>query len=565
MERKKTIWSEHLVCDPIYHELPETSVYDFLLERTANYLNDPAIEFEGKCITYADLLRQIDLISKALLNLRIKQGDIVSIVSPNIPQAVAAVYAINRVGAVANMLHPLLSSSELQRHIEQTESRAVLILDMFFDKLRNIKWNIPEPEFVLFSVADALGFPKKLFVKKQKLHNKPENIHYWAQFLRGAKTITTPMFPAYDPNDTALILYSGGTTGESKGVCLSNRNINCYAIQCHEVGACVDKARSLAVMPIFHGFGLCSAIHNMLTCGSHLYLLPKYDVDQCNKLIFKKKIECIFAVPAIYEALIHSKQMQTKDYSFLKYMFCGGDGLKQTSEREFNSYMEKINSDTRIIPGYGLTECVAGCLSNALFLTKEGTAGMAFPDTELKIVVPGTEEEVPVDSIGELCVCGPTVMKGYYKNEAATKQALRKHADGKTWLHTGDAFSVDKDGFYTFHSRLNRMIVVNGFNVYPEQIEKALLQLPFIKKCCVVGEPTKIGGEKPTAVICLDKKQTTNISESEIREMIKRACKESVPEYALPQRIVFWDDLPVTKVNKIDFNLVKEKISGGKK
>lgn len=560
MERKTTVWSEHLVNGVIYDRLPENSMYEFLVERTKNCLNSVAIEFEGNKTTYADLFDQIESVSLSLIQIGIKKDDIVTIVSPNITQAVVTVYALNRIGAVANMLHPLLPSAEIQNHIENTGSKAVFVLDMLYDKLENVTWNYAKPTVVLYSIHDALSFPKSLFMQRKKVADKPDNLLYWTEFIKAGKTLLNPVYPISNPDDVALILYSGGTTGKSKGVCLTNKNINCYAVGAHEVGECIQGAKSLAVMPIFHGFGLCSAIHNMLTCCSHLYLLPQYDMNKCNKLIFKEKIECIFAVPAIYDALVYSKEMQTKDYSFLKYLFCGGDKLKIRTERKFNGYMEKINSSTRIVPGYGLTECVAGCTSNALFVTKEGTAGMAFPDAELKIVEPGTENELPIGTPGELCLCGPTVMKGYFKDEEATRKALRVHSDGKTWLHTGDVFSVDDEGFYTFHSRLSRMLVVNGYNVYPEQIENAIVQLPFIKKCCVVGEETKIGGEAPAAVVTLYGDNTEVLSSDEIIEEVNKACKEAVPEYSLPRRVVILDDLPMTKVGKIDFKKVAEII-----
>ncbi len=552
MKRTPTVWSEHLVDGIIYTDFPESSMYEFLVERTASALEDVAIEFEGAQTTYSELLSQIDAVAVSLLALGIKKGDVITIASPNIPQAVVTVYAANKIGATSNMLHPLLTATEMQYHVENTESKAFFILDMLYEKIKGITWVDKQPTIVLFSIADALTFPKNLLVRRVKPKSKPENLYLWQEFLKDRTA--EPSFPVSSPDDTALILYSGGTTGAQKGVCLTNRNINCYAVQCHEVGACIQKARSLAVMPIFHGFGLCSAIHNMLTCCSHLYLLPTYDAQKCNRLIFKNHIEAIFAVPAIYDALVHSDEMRTKDYSFLKYMFCGGDKLKTRTEHTFNSYMEKINSSTRILPGYGLTECVAGCLCNALFMSKEGTAGIAYPDTELMIVEPGTENELPTGTPGELCVCGPSVMKGYYKDDTATRKALQMHSDGKTWLHTGDVFSVDEDGFYTFHSRLSRMLVVNGYNVYPEMVENALLRIPGVAKSCVIGKAARAGGDRVIAVVCLNQSDLSP-------EDILRECKNRLPEYAMPHQVIIRDNLPATKVGKVDYLQLEKEIA----
>lgn len=553
MKRKPTIWSKYLINGTVYPEFPECSVYEFLEKQTKNSLDRVAIEFEGRKTTYGEFIDLIDKVSNSLIANGIGKGDIVSIISPNLPQAIATVYAVNKVGAVANMLHPLLPPAELKQHVEKTESKMVFILDQFYGKIGHVEWSIPAPIVVLFAPADALGFPKKLFVKRVRPKVQAGTVLLWKDFLN--KRVENPVYEKGDPESVAFILYSGGTTGEQKGVCLTNWNIVTHTVQGHEIGECIPYTRTLAVMPIFHGFGLCSSINSMLTCSSHLFLLASYDPVKCNKLIFKKRIETIFAIPAIYDALIRSDEMRTKDYSFLKYMFCGGDKLKPQTERVFREYMEKIGSDSRIMGGYGLTECVAGCISNALFVTKEGTAGMAFPDTEIKIVTPGTEEELPAGSVGELCVCSPSVMKGYYKNEKATAEALRKHADGKTWLHTGDAFSVDEEGFYTFHSRLSRMLVVNGYNVYPESVENALMQIDGVTKACSVGLPGLLGGDRVAAAVCLDDKHREMSTEE-----IKDKLRDLLPGYAMPYKIVVMERLPATKVGKVDFMKVAEMI-----
>lgn len=547
-----TIWSEHLPNGVIYPEFPDNSMYEFLEDRAASFLNDIAIEFEGAKTTYAGLLRQIDAAASALLYQGIGKGDTVTVVSPNIPQAVVSIYAINRVGAIANMLHPLLPAKEIQYHIENTESKAVFILDRLFEKIETVQWTHCPAMICLYSVNDALPFPKKLLVKKAKPNTDCKSVILWKDFM--AKQAKTPAYPLSAPEDIALILYSGGTTGTQKGICLTNRNVNCQAVMGQEVGICMQKARSLAVMPIFHGYGLCSAIHNMLTCGSHLYMVPVFDPIKCSRLIFKKRIEVIFGVPALYETLIRSREMQTKDCVFLKQLFCGGDKIRPRTEHSFNAHMEKAGSSARILCGYGLSECVTACISNSVFSNKEGTAGMVFPDTLVKIVRPGTEEEVPAGTFGELCVSSPCVMKGYYKDEAATDNVLHKDKDGRTWLHTGDVFSADDEGFYTFHSRLSRMLVVNGYNVYPEMVETVISRIAGIKQCAVVGKPARAGGDRVVAVVSTEDGSITP-------DAVMEACKKSLPEYAVPHQVIIKTRLPVTKVGKIDFMKVAEDIS----
>ena len=528
-------------------------MYEFLKERTSRALDRTAIEFEGKKTSYRILLEHIDGIAASLRFHNIDQGDIVSIISPNIPQAVETVYAVNKIGAIVNMLHPQLPAAELREHIENTESKAVFILDSLFPKIEKAEWKIEPPLIILYSIPDALGFPKKLFIKRAGYLRKKNHLLFWKQFLK--KHEEGPVSCKGAPDDIALILYSGGTTGIQKGVCLTNRNMNCYAVQSHEVGGCTRNARSLAVLPLFHGFGLGSGVHNMLTCCSHIFLLPVYDAAKCNKLIFRKRIGVIFAIPAMYEALVHSDEIRSEDCSFFQYLFCGGDRLDEKTERTFNKTMEKRGFSARIIQGYGLTECVAGCISNALFRVKEGTAGIAFPDMELKIISTETGEELPPGEAGELCVCGPTVMKGYYRNEDASAHALKVHPDGRTWLHTGDIFSVDREGFYTFHSRQSRMLVVNGFNVFPEMVENAIMQIPGVAGCCAVGTSARIGGDRIAAAVLLK-----DDSEGQTPDSIRHACRSFLPDYAVPYRIVIMDVFPLTRVGKVDYRRIAREI-----
>ncbi|MDO5132790.1 MAG: class I adenylate-forming enzyme family protein [Eubacteriales bacterium] len=561
MRRSPSIWSDHLPDGIISTDFPENSMYEFLRERTVHALRRTAIEFEGKKTSYRTFLRHIDEIAASLLFHNIKEGDIVSVISPNIPQAVETIYAVNKIGAIANILHPQLPSAEIRHHIENTDSRAVFILDSVYAKIEKNGWKIDPPWIILYSIADALDYPKKFLVKRTKVpcgtaSPGTDRVLSWKKFLK--RHVETPVSCKGEADDVALILYSGGTTGVQKGVCLTNRNINCHAVQCQEVVGCTQYARTLAVMPIFHGFGLCTTIHSELTLGSHLFLLPTYNVDKCNSLIFKKRIKIISAVPAMYEALVRSDEMRTKDCGFLKYLICGGDRMKQQTERAFNSCMEERGLPTRILQGYGQTECVAACMSNALFRAKEGTAGMAFSDTELKIVSTETGEEMPAGAVGELCVCGPTVMKCYYKDEEATAQALRVHADGRTWLHTGDLFSVDEDGFYTFHGRRRRMFVVNGYNVYPEMIEKTMLRIPGIAQCCVVGIPARLGGDRIAAAVRLndDGRDLTP-------RTILETCRSLLPDYAVPYKIVILEQFPVTGVGKVDYQRIAGEIGEG--
>ena len=550
MKRNDNICTENSSKENIICGLTNNSMYEFLVERASFWLEETAIVYEGKYITYYELIKSINMISNSLLSLGIGKGDIVSIAVNNCPEAIAIIYAINRIGAIANILHSLLPKEELQHFVESTKSKALFLSEGMFERISGISWNTC-PLIICYKFEIEAEHVTNNFNNKEEIQLNDKLT--WDEFLELSICDITQI--ETDPDETALILYSGGTMGKQKGICLTNRNINSYAILSHEIAGRLLRVRSLAVLPIFHGFGLCSGIHNMLTCCSCVFLVPYFKPEVCNKLIFKEKIEVIFGVPAIYESLIHSDEIRKSDCSFFKLLYCGGDQLSVKTENRINTLLTKQNSHVRILTGYGLTECVAGCMSNTNYFVKEGTVGIPYPDIDMKIVEPGTDNQVPIDVPGELCLCGPTVMKGYYNDEVATKKALRLHSDNRVWLHTGDEFSVDKEGFYTFHNRLGRMLVVNGYNVYPEMIENALQQIQGISKSCVIGKKAKAGGDMIIGVVSVNDSKLTS------KSIIKK-CKEIVPEYAVPHQIRIWDQLPLTKVGKVDHLKVFEEING---
>ena len=295
MERTiKGAWYEHTAGKTWTPEFPECTIFEQMSKNAQHFIGLPAIEFQGKKYTFRESIETIERLAKALLVIGIKKGDIVSIVSPNTPQGVFMFYAVNRIGAVANMIHPLLSTTEIQQFIENTESSAVFIMDVIYNKIGEIKWNSEKsPKVIIARVIDALPFYlKPLFALKNKdgltLNPEHDNI-YWNTLLEKADKSSLELPPVNGrPEDTAVILYSGGTTGVQKGVMLSNYNFTCYAVQAYEAsGMATVGKRCLTVLPLFHGFGIALCVHTMLSYGACIYLVPVYDFNKCNKLVFR--------------------------------------------------------------------------------------------------------------------------------------------------------------------------------------------------------------------------------------------------------------------------------------
>ncbi len=567
MRREKSVWYSYQNPDKWIPEYPECSFYEHLRKGSLNYPDLCAVEFQGKKYSYKQLMENIDKVAHSLVSCGIKKDDIVSIITPNTPQALFMIYALNRIGAIANMIHPLLSAKEIQEFVENTDSIAILTLDMIYPKFAKIKWNTTkEPKIILAKIADALPwYAKPVYSAKNKLKlnfNPEHDVIYWNDFISlGEKEKT--LLPADEgkADDTAVILYSGGSSGSPKGVMITNLNMNSLAMHTYDIGGIEDVVgkKSLAVMPLFHGFGLVICVHAMLSLGFHIYLLPKYDFNECSKLIFKKRINCIYGVPGLYEALIRSEYIDKTDLSFMELLVCGGDKLSEKLQKRVNRLLKKGGADVVLREAYGQTECVAGCSINPKFDTRIGSAGIAYPDVYFKIVKPDSQEELPDGEDGELCVSGPLLMKGYYKNEEATAKALQKHADGRLWLHTGDIFSKDKDGYIYFRQRNSRMIICGGYNVYATQVEEAIDSCPAVAQSCVVGLADRVYGQKIIAFVVLN---SADADKAVIKEKILECCRDNLSEYSMPHEIIFRDELPVTNMGKINYLSLEKEING---
>lgn len=565
MIRTKTIWYSHQNPDRWVSAYPEYSIFAHLKRAADRYPNLPALYFEGRKYSYHQLLCSIERTARALSAIGVQKGSVVSIISPNTPQALIMVYAANRIGAVANMLHPLLSAAELQHFIESTNSSAVLILDMIYPKLKNANWKMEKnPTIILSRIVDALPWyaaPVYAAKNRRSLSFHPQhNIIYWNAFLQLAEEQLPLPTDTGRGDDTAVILYSGGTSGSPKGVMITNRNLNALAIQTYDIGGIEDVAgkRSLAVMPLFHGFGLVVCMHAMLCLGFQVFLIPKYDFKTCTELIFRKKINCIYGVPGLFEALVRSTKMDSYDLSFMELLVCGGDKLPEKLQNRMNAKLEKGGTSIKLREAYGQTECVAGCALNPKFDTRIGSVGIAYPDMLFKIVLPGTQEELPFGQPGELCVSGPTVMKGYYNNPEATQKALQIHADGKQWLHTGDIFSLDSDGYLYFHRRNSRLLVCSGYNVYATQVEDAVARCPAVAQCCVVGIQDRITGQRICACIVPN---NPSIDPSELKRQVLEHCEKQLAAYAIPHEIRLCADLPMTNLGKVDYRLLEKQVN----
>lgn len=558
----KAPWLNNYGEIPFNLTYPECSLWEAVEKIAKKYPDYIAFDFMGKKTKYKTFEAQVHQCAKALKALGIKQNDRVTICMPNCPQGVITLYAVNLIGAVANMIHPLSSENEIEFYLNHSKSVMALTLDQFYSKFEAIRERVCIKHLLIASIKDALPFPVNIgyaLTEGKKIAPIPKDapIIKWNDFMAQGEKFSGKYISKKDCREPAVILYSGGTTGTTKGILLSSYNFNALAAQVIATNPIfVPGDKMLAVMPIFHGFGLGVTIHSMLASGGRCILVPRFTPETYAKDIVKHKCNFIAGVPTLFEALLRQSSMDGADLSSLKGVFSGGDSLSVELKKKLDKFLEEHNAKIKVREGYGTTECVTASCLTPLHLYKEGSIGQPFPDTYYKIVEVGTNIEVPYGEEGEICISGPSVMLGYMDQPEETANALRIHGDGRTWLHTGDLGKMDGDGFIYFKQRIKRMIVTSGYNVYPSQLENILDGYEAVQMSCVIGLPDEIKIQKVKAFIMLKPGYEPN---DKTKADILAYCKKNIAKYAIPYDIEFREQLPKTLVGKVAYRVLEEE------
>lgn len=548
-------------------EYPDCSMVDMVVQSAEKWPDNIAYSYYGHKVTYKSFVKKIEKAARALKNYGVKEGDRVTICMPNTPEGITMVYAVNMVGAICNMVHPLSSEKELEYYIKAADSKYVLVIDAVFDKIYKIVNSAALERIIVVRPSDGLGFLKQkmyklLHVKKVRLPSNDSRVVLWEDFIANSYFYQGNYYEERGANDPAVILYSGGTTGAPKGILLSNLNFNALGLMATTViKQAVPGATVLSILPIFHGFGLGVCIHTPLCIGMGCILIPAFSYKQFADIIRKNEPNFIAGVPTLYESLINSK-LKKDDLKSVTAAICGGDALNETLRDKINECLEKYGSSAKVRVGFGLTEATgATCLSPENSF-KNGIIGAPFPDMYFKIVKVSTHDAAEVGEEGEICISGPLVMMGYLNDDAETAQALRVHEDGRLWLHTGDVGYLGEDGFVYFTQRLKRIIISSGYNIYPTYLESVINSHEAVLTSTVIGVDHPYKGQVAKAFIVLKPGYKAGKKiEKEVRELLER----HVPIYALPAMYEFRDKLPTTLVGKVAFKKLEEEEKEKKK
>lgn len=541
--------------------LPEKSMFDFIYDQNKDYPNDIALEYLDIKVTYEELWANIDKVAKGLTALGVKKDEIVTIAMPNTPEFVYLAYAVNRIGAVMNLIHPLPGKEELIGYLNETESRYFFMFDGTYSIICDDLSKTKVKKAIVVSPAQSLNSIKRWLYRLSKPLKLKKNCIDWDEFLLNGRK-TTPVYRERDPKAMAVMSHTGGTTGTPKGVMLSDNAENAVAFQVRNSfpSGKVRQRGVLIVLPPFVNYSFTNGIHEGLYLGSRVILIPDYKADEFHKYYKQYDFSRINDIPPYIIAMLKDKQLEKADLSKIEIIVAGGEAMDKDMEEKVNQFLADHGSAAKITKGYGATECCCSAVWTYPDVNYWNCVGIPFPMMTVKVVEPGTTDELPTMERGEICLTGPTLMLGYFHNQEATDEVIKVHPDGQRWLHMGDLGYIDNDGVVRITGRLKRIIMTKGKDgnptkMFPERIERAIQKCNEVKLSCVIGikDPERI--RYPKAFVELK----AGVEDKQLaEEHIKEVCKKNLPDYQIPEEIEFIDKLPRTSRGKIDYKALGE-------
>ena len=564
-EKLEYPWYKYFPSDKRNVKVDDISLYQYFERSCYAHKYATAVNYFGEKLTFNDLLEKIDLCARSLKCYGVRENDVVTIMMPNTPEAIISFYAVNKIGAIANMVHPLSSEEELKNSLISTKSVLLIAVNIAYNLIDNIIDDTKIYKTVLVSPKDSMPKIMNLLYTitkdlKNKIPKSNERYLYWNSFMERGKDYKKSVFVPRSMNDDAIYLHSGGTTGTPKNIVITNMSVNAIMDQAQVVFPKIgEKDIVLGILPMFHSFGLLVSIAAPLCMGSTIVMVPQFDAKRFDKLLRKYNPTILIGVPTLFEALITNPYMINLDLSQVKYVISGGDSLSSERNKRLNDFLESHNCHVKVIQGYGLTETSGPCCIGSFGANKLGSIGIPLPSVVIKIMNHETMEELAPFEIGEMCISGPNVMSRYLDNEKETNDVIKKDENGVRWVKTGDLAYMDNDGVIFFVQRLKRMIISSGYNVYPSHIEDILIKHPKVEMCGVIGIPHPYKVQVAKAFIVLKNGIEAN---NEIEKELIKYCEKNLAKYMIPKKFEFRKTLPKTMVGKVNYReLEKEELN----
>lgn len=530
------------------------TVYRFLYERNREYPLDIALRYFDGTITYGELFDHIKKTARAFRALGVKKGDIVTICSVMTPETIYMVYALDMIGATPNMIDPRTSVDGMRDYVEEVHSRVVCTLQIAYPKIQKAVKNLGVEHVIVTSPDNSLNALKK---GMYRLLNRDDNqydsnVLMWSDFIKKS-TFGMVIEEPYDREHAAIIVHTGGTTGDPKGVMLGDKALNALAVQM-KIKRLERRHRMLNIMPPFIAYGFANGVHLPLSYGAEVILIPQFNVSKFGALLNKYRAEHMAGVPLHYQMLIRDAKMRNADLSFLISTGCGGDAISLGAEDEVNSFLEQHNSPYKLCKGYGMTEVASTATVSVRDINKRGSVGIPLYMTNIGIFKPGTDEELDFNTEGEICISGPNVMLGYYGKPEETARIKIRHRDGQDWIHSGDIGWMDEEGFVFISSRIKRLIIRHdGFKVFPSAIENVISRHPDVEVSCAVAtkDPDHKQGDLPFVYLQLRKEREKSFEK--VKSEVAELCVHALAEYAVPTGYELVEHIPYTPIGKIDY------------
>lgn len=544
-------------------DLPQKTLYSYLYENNKDHKKRVALNYFGRKISYGELFNNIEKTARSLKVNGVNENSIVTVLMPTLPETVYLLYAISKIGAVANMVDPRTSAQEISNYINEVDSKFLIVIDVAYKKTKDILKETKVKKTLVISPADSLPPIINLIyrLKDKTTITYSSNCINWKQFISEGKDYLSYTESPYQQNRAVVIVHTGGTTGVPKGVLLTNDNLNAAAYQCQFCGINFRREHTwLNIMPPFIAYGVGNGLHLPLLIGMEVILIPQFDPKKFDKLLIKHRPNHMVGVPSHYGDIMNSAKMKNRDLSYIIAPTVGGDTMDSALEEEINKFLKEHNCCYQVTKGYGMTEVCAAvslCVSNEC--NRIGSVGIPLTHTTISIFDSETGEELPYNTKGEVCITGPNTMLGYFHNQEETNNIIKVHSDGKMWVHSGDIGYMTEEGFLFILDRVKRIIVRHdGFKVFPSMIENVVGMYDLVETCCVVGTTDKEHrqGERPIVHIVL--KNGFNKKKTEIEQELVLLCRKKLPEYAQPVAYKFHKEMPFTPIGKVDYRKLKE-------
>lgn len=560
--KEKFLW-DHFYKKFKLKDIPNLSLYEYMVSETKELNDYTAITYFGKKISYETFLENIDKCARSLKSLGIRENDVVTICMPNTPEVAYIFFAINKIGAIANMVHPLSAEEEIKDYLNKTRSVVLFCFSGLYSKIKRIirDTRIYKTIFVSASESMPIVLTSLYNVTRGRKEEKPANnsfYMFWKDFIRLGYKYDNNVLVHRNMEDDAVILHSGGTTGTPKSIVLSNR---CFVgmneqskVNFHKL---VPGDSVLSILPMFHCFGLIVCMYVPICLGVTCIMLPEFNAKKFDKVLKKNKPVVLTGVPTLYEAMLNNKNMDDLDLSQVKYVISGGDSVNKERNQEINEFLKSHHSPEILQQGYGMTETTGPVCFGSMGSNKLGSVGCPMIGNIVRIIDPDTKKEVKPGEKGEICVNSIVMMSRYLNDEKTTKETLKLHDDGRYYIHTGDMGYIDKDGVVFYVQRIKRIIVSSGYNIYPEYVENVLRGSEYVKDACLVGIPHSYKKEIAKVFIILK----DGVEESyTVKKKIMEYAEKNLAHYMLPREYIYLKEFPRTKYFKVDYNKLKESI-----